>query len=62
VIFCRRAGDTRYFPGGIVNLVFAPDVYAQYRTAFPGATVLIEEVLQRDHWDINVVAKAISNM
>ena len=46
-------------PTSMVNVVLAPDVYAQYRTALQGAFVLIEGVVQKDHGMINVVARRI---
>lgn len=46
-------------PTGMVNVILAPDVYAQYRSALQGAFVLIEGVVQKDHGAINVVAQRI---
>ena len=36
-------------PGGMVNVVIAPDIYARDRAALQGAFVLIEGVLQKEH-------------
>jgi error-prone DNA polymerase len=36
-------------PGGIVNIIIAPDVYARDRAALQGALVLIDGVLQKQH-------------
>jgi error-prone DNA polymerase len=49
-------------PGGMVNVVIAPDVYARDRDALQGAFVLINGVLQRDHGAINVVAQQINSV
>jgi error-prone DNA polymerase len=49
-------------PGGMVNVVIAPDIYTRDRAALQGAFVLIDGVLQKDHGAINVVARQISNM
>lgn len=46
-------------PTGMVNVVIAPDVYAQYRSALHGAFVLIEGVLQIGRGVINVVARRV---
>jgi error-prone DNA polymerase len=48
--------------GGMVNVVIAPTVYAQYRQAIHGAFVLIEGVVQHDHGAINVVAGKVSEI
>jgi error-prone DNA polymerase len=49
-------------PGGMVNVVIAPDIYARDRAALQGAFVLINGVLQRDHGAINVVAQQINSV
>jgi error-prone DNA polymerase len=49
-------------PGGMVNVVIAPDVYARDRAALQGAFVLIDGVLQKDHGAINVVARQIETV
>jgi error-prone DNA polymerase len=46
-------------PGGMVNVVIAPDIYAHDRAALQGAFVLVDGVLQKDHRAINVVARHI---
>ena len=35
-------------PGGMIDVVIAPDIYARDRAALQGAFVLIKGVLQRD--------------
>jgi error-prone DNA polymerase len=42
-------------PGGMVNVVIAPDVYARDRVAFQGAFVLIQGILQKKHKTITRV-------
>jgi error-prone DNA polymerase len=49
-------------PDGMVNVVIAPDVYAQYRDAIHGLFVIVDGVLQRDHGAINVVAQEVSKV
>jgi error-prone DNA polymerase len=44
-------------PGGMVNVVIAPDIYTRDQAALQGAFVLIEGVLQKDHGAINVIAR-----
>jgi len=46
-------------PGGMVNVVIAPDIYTRDRTALQGVFVVIEGVMQKDHGAINVVAQRI---
>ena len=46
-------------PDGIVNVVIAPDVYAQYRDAIHSTFVVIDGILQRDHGAINVIAREV---
>jgi len=46
-------------PTGMVNVVVAPQVYAQYREAIHSTFVLIEGVVQKDHGAINVVAAQV---
>ena len=47
-------------PGGMVNVVIAPDVYARDRAALQGAFVLVDGVLQRDHGaSVNVIARQV---
>jgi error-prone DNA polymerase len=49
-------------PEGIVNVVIAPDVYAQYRDAIHSLFVIVDGVLQRDHGAIHVVAREVSKV
>jgi error-prone DNA polymerase len=49
-------------PGGMVNVVLSPDVYAASREALHGAFVLIEGVVQKDHGAINVIARNIQSV
>lgn len=49
-------------PGGMVNVVIAPDVYTRDRAALQGAFVLIDGVLQKDHGAINVIAWQITSL
>ncbi len=49
-------------PAGLVNVILAPAVYAQYRSVLQGAFVLIEGVVQNDHGAINVVARTITGL
>ena len=49
-------------PDGMVNVVIAPDIYAQYRDAIHGTFVVVDGVLQRDHGAINVVAQEVSKV
>ncbi len=49
-------------PGGMVNVVIAPDIYTRDRAALQGAFVLIDGVLQKDHGAINIVAKIINGV
>lgn len=42
--------------------MLAPDVYAQSREALRGAVVLIEDMVQKDHGAINVIARAIRSL
>ena len=44
---------------GMVNVVIAPDIYAQYRDAIHSTFVVIEGILQRDHGAINVIAREV---
>jgi error-prone DNA polymerase len=44
-------------PGGMVNVVIAPDIYTRDRAALQGAFVVIDGVLQKDHRAINVIAR-----
>jgi error-prone DNA polymerase len=46
-------------PTGLVNVVIAPPVYAQYREAIHATFVIVEGVVQQDHGAINVVAKEV---
>ena len=46
-------------PGGMVDVVIAPDIYTRDRAALQGTFVLIKGVLQRDRGAINVVARQI---
>ena len=43
----------------MVNVVIAPQVYEQYRSALQSVFVLIESVVQKDHGAINVMAQRI---
>jgi error-prone DNA polymerase len=43
-------------PTGLVNVVVAPQVYAQYREAIHSTFVIIDGVVQKHHGAINVVA------
>jgi DNA polymerase III alpha subunit len=49
-------------PGGVVNVVIAPDVYAHDRSALQGAFVLMDGVLQKDHGAINVIARQMTTL
>ena len=46
-------------PTGLVNVVIAPQVYAQYREAIHSTFVIVEGVVQKDHGAINVVAAQV---
>ncbi len=46
-------------PTGIVNVVIAPQVYAQYRQAIHSTFVIVDGVVQNDHGAINVVAAEV---
>ncbi len=47
-------------PGGMVNVVIAPDIYTHDRGALQGTFVLIDGVLQKDHKAINILAWQIT--
>ena len=47
-------------PTGLVNVVIAPQVYAQYREAIHSTFVIVEGVVQKDHGAINVVATQVA--
>lgn len=49
-------------PDGMVNVIIAPAVYAQYREAMHRAFVIVEGVLQHDHGAINVLAKKVTEV
>ncbi len=47
-------------PGGMANVVIAPQVYERDRAALQGAFVLIDGVLQKDHKTTNVLARSLT--
>jgi len=46
-------------PTGLVNVVVAPQAYAQYREAIHSTFVIVDGVVQKDHGAINVVAAQV---
>lgn len=49
-------------PGGLLNVILAPPVYAQYREATRRPFVIVEGTLQFDHGAINVVARTLKEV
>jgi error-prone DNA polymerase len=49
-------------PDGMVNVVVAPDVYAQCREAMHRAFVVVDGVVQHDHGALNVIARKVSEI
>jgi hypothetical protein len=54
--------DSDQRPWRRVNVMLAPDVFANYREAVHGAFVLIEGVVRQDYGAINVLAQVISGV
>jgi error-prone DNA polymerase len=46
-------------PTRLVNVVIAPQVYAQYREAIHSTFVIVDGVVQKDHGTVNVVATQV---
>ncbi len=57
--FCFLAVED---PGAMVNVIVAPEVYAQCREAIHSVFVLVEGVVQCDHGVVNVVAKRVRGL
>jgi len=46
-------------PGGVVNVILSPDVYAASREALHGVFVLIEGAVQKDRGALNIIGRKI---
>ncbi len=49
-------------PTGLVNVVIALRVYAQYREAIHSTSVIVDGVVQKDHGAINMVATQVTSI